>query len=95
MFPRTSVRPRKIIPHSPLVCQEKNEKKLHKKLLPKTTDFCAIFLLTKYVLYVILCIEVKKRITNEIENILKKLQKKVLTNTNKHDIISVSNEREV
>ena len=77
MSPRTSVRPRKIIPHSTRVCQEENEKKLHKKLLPKTADFCAIFLLTKYVVYDIIIIEVKQRITNEIENNLKKLQKSV------------------
>ena len=78
MFPRTSVRPRKIIPHSTLVCQEKNEKKLHKKLLPKTADFCAIFLLTKDILYGILSIEVKQRMTNEIENkISKTLQKRL------------------
>ena len=36
----------------------------------------------------ILCIEVKQRITNEIENNLKKTSKKVLTNSQPHDIIN-------
>ena len=72
-----SVQPRKIIPHSTRVCQEKKYKKLHKKLLPQTADFCAIFLLTKYVVYDIIITEVKKRITNEIENNLKNFKKSV------------------
>ena len=50
---------------------------MHKKLLPKTADFCAIFLLTKYVVYDIIITEVKKRITNEIENNLKNFKKSV------------------
>ena len=66
-------RPRRIV-------KRKIKKKLHKFTIPKPRIFVQFFLILELTFGRgdgIIIIEVKKRITNEIENNLKKLQKKV------------------